>query len=473
MVIYSKTKVKGENVMLQNYISQFKSSLKPYTELRAQRNTDQVVSIQKGNLTVNQSKTQGGVSARIFKNGVYGFASASEYNQEIVKTVLDTAMNNADFLNSKAKKEPIPLPAVSQGNFPVNMQEHMVSQKYIIDFAKERDEYIANRYKKLDSRTIYCKQETSEKILCTTDSYDGHTITLRARMYIMMTINDNSGVPVSLYETYGEFGFFDERYLDPKNYYESIDRLYERTIHKREAVYAQGGLKQVILDPDLAGILAHEAVGHTVEGDLVRFGSVADSYMNKQVASELITMVDFANSYQGEILGVPVFVDDEGTKAEDVVLIEQGILKEYMHNKETAAHFGAVPKGNARAYAFTDEPLVRMRNTAILPGKSTLEEMIASVEDGYYLMNPTNGQADLTGEFMFGVAMGYEIKNGKLGRAIKETTISGIAFDMLKTVDMISDEMVWKNTGMCGKKQWIPVSMGGPAIRCKINIGGK
>jgi len=84
-----------------------------------------------------------------------------------------------------------------------------------------------------------------------------------------------------------------------------------------------------------------------------------------------------------------------------------------------------------------------------------------------------NGQADATSEFMFGVPMGYEIKNGKLGRAIKNTTVSGVAFNVLKTVTMISDEFTWVCGGMCGKKQPIPVGMGGPSIKCKINIGGK
>ena len=129
--------------------------------------------------------------------------------------------------------------------------------------------------------------------------------------------------------------------------------------------------------------------------------------------------------------------------------------------------------GNARASEFADEPLIRMRNTAILPGTSKLETMIASIEDGYYLILPSSGQADSTSEFMFGVTLGYEIKHGKLGRAIKDTTISGIALDVLKSVTMVSDEMVWGCAGMCGKKQMIPVGIGGPAIKCKVNIGGK
>lgn len=459
--------------MLQNYLLEYKSNLKAYTELRAQVNSSQTVNILKGNLTTNQSNTKQGVSARIFKNGVYGFASSSEYNRESVGRVLDAASNNADFLYGKRKNEPYHLPQVGQGYFPLNRQERISPQKYIIDFARELDEYIASHYKHLDSRSVVCKQDINEKLLYTTDSYDSHTITPRANIFVAMTTNDSSGIPVNLYKVWGEYGIFDETFTDSGKLYEGIDQLYERLMHKRESVYAEGGLKQVILDPDLAGILAHEAIGHTVEADLVRGGSIAGSYREKKVASELITMVDYANSYEGKLLGVPVFVDDEGTPAEDVVLIENGILKEFMHNKETAAHYGVKPKGNARANEFIDEPLVRMRNTAILPGKSTLDEMIASVEDGYYLMNPTNGQADLTGEFMFGVAMGYEIKKGKLGRAIKETTISGIAFDMLQTVDMVSDTMIWENAGLCGKKQWIPVSMGGPALRCKINVGGK
>ena len=84
-----------------------------------------------------------------------------------------------------------------------------------------------------------------------------------------------------------------------------------------------------------------------------------------------------------------------------------------------------------------------------------------------------NGQADSTGEFMFGVPLGFEIKNGKLGRAIKDTTVSGVAFDILKTADMVSDTVTWTNSGMCGKKQMIPVGMGGPAIKVKINVGGR
>ena len=123
------------------------------------------------------------------------------------------------------------------------------------------------------------------------------------------------------------------------------------------------------------------------------------------------------------------------------MLIQNGILTEYMNNRQSADLYGMTPRGNARAWLFSDEPLIRMRNTAIVPGDDKIEDMITSVDDGYYLIDSGNGQADMTGEFMFGVTIGYEIKKGKLGRAILDTTISGVAFEMLKTVDMVSDEM--------------------------------
>jgi len=150
-----------------------------------------------------------------------------------------------------------------------------------------------------------------------------------------------------------------------------------------------------------------------------------------------------------------------------------GKLVGYMVNRELGRHFNMRPQGNARAFGFNDEPLIRMRNTAIHPGISKLSDMISQTEDGYYLINTNNGQADTTGEFMFGVTIGYEIKNGRLGRAIFDTTISGVAFEMLKTVDMVSDTVTWASSGFCGKKQPMTVGMGGPELRCQVIIGGK
>lgn len=459
--------------MLQNRLDKYKSSFGAYTELRAQVNNQQSVMLLKGNLTGNTSVSLGGVSARVYKNGVFGFASAPEYDDESIQNVVRAATDNAVFLDVKVKKNKKPLPTVPSGLVGPKLTDRVIDQSYLIDFAKALDEYIVKHYPKLASRFVSTGILTMEKLLITNDSTDSHSIVPRAHLYVGMTALDAAGSPVELFEPIGAFGLYDEIFKDPAALYGKVDHLYECVMQKSEGVYADAGVKDVIMHPDLAGILAHEAVGHTVEADLVLGGSVAGPNLGKRVASDLITMVDFAHSYKGKQLDVPVYVDDEGTVAEDCLLIENGMLRSFMHNKESAEHFGVKPTGNARAYRFSDEPLIRMRNTAILPGKEKLEDMIAAIDDGYYLVKTGNGQADTTGEFMFSVGFGYEIKKGKLGRAIRETTISGVAFDMLKTVDMVSDDMSWNCTGMCGKKQPIPVSMGGPAIKCKVSIGGR
>ena len=280
-------------------------------------------------------------------------------------------------------------------------------------------------------------------------------------------------MPVEVFEAFGGYGSFEDNFAHVETIFPEIDKVYGQLMDKTEGVFPEAGLKTVILGGRMGGMLAHEAVGHTVEADLVIGGSVAGPNLGKPVASEKVTLVDFANEALGKRCELPVYLDDEGVIAKDAVLIKDGILTGFMNSRESAARFGVEPLGNARAWDYYDEPLIRMRNTAILPGEDKLEDMIASIDDGYYLIKTSNGQADLTGEFMFGVSLGYEIKHGKLGHAILDTTVSGLAFDMLKTVDMVSNHMSWESSGFCGKKQPMPVGLGGPDMRCKITIGGR
>ncbi|MCL2361377.1 MAG: TldD/PmbA family protein [Defluviitaleaceae bacterium] len=460
--------------MLQNLLSPYKGSFKDYTELRAQVNTNQRVVLVAGNMVSNSQETEGGVSARVYRGGTFGFASGATYTPEGVKNVLSAATDNAIFMDSHAKKGQPPLPSAAPGNQGLVIQPRpAVQQSILIDFAKAVDALIVEKYKNLSSRTVVSNSLDIEKLLVISDGADSHFYQPRSMVYVMMTADTPDGIPVEMYVPLGGFGHFDELFMSPAQYEAEIDALYESLMKKREGVFTKAGYTQCVLGPKMAGMLAHEAIGHTVEADAVISGSVASYNLNKQVASELVTMIDIANTYQGRTIGLPVYVDDEGVIAEDAMLIDKGILTGYMHNRDSARELGMKPQGNARAFTFSDEPLIRMRNTAILPGTSKLEDMIASVEDGYYLVDTGNGQADQTGEFMFSVEEGYEIKNGKLGKAIRETTVSGVAFEMLKTVDMVADDMYWTVSGFCGKKQPMTCGMGGPALRCMINVGGK
>ena len=452
-------------------LNQYSSFLSRYTELRFQENRSMSIAFLKGNLVQNHKNSTTGVSVRVYSNGSWGFASSPDTDN--VKYVIEAATQNAKFLDIREGKS---LAAFAADNPKTEKdfgtKKTRFTQNDIMNFIRELDSYIERKYPDLNSRTVVLNCLDMGKSLLTSDGASLYSLIPRSYFRFSLSMDKGSD-PVEVFDSAGGLGQFEDNFSTPDKLFGTIDSLYEHLAKKNEGVYASAGLKECALDSALAGILAHEAIGHTAEADLVLGGSVAADYLGKESASPLVSLVDFAHTYDGKDCPVPIYIDDEGTKAEDMVIIDKGILKGYMHNKKSAQHFGVKPTGNARAYEYFDEPLIRMRNTAILPGESKLNDMIESIDDGYYLIKPSNGQADTTSEFMFGVVLGYEIKGGKLGRALKDLTISGVAFDVLKSITMISDDMSWSNAGMCGKKQLIPVGLGGPAIKCKINIGGR
>ena len=460
--------------LLNDLISKHIAGITDYTEIRTHVSTNCGISIVSGNLVGNSRVTTSGVCARVYKNGVYGFSSVGEYNEESVKSVLKAAKENALFLDRKVNKNKPALYDSPVANYTDATKIIDVPQKVLLDFAKELDDYIINKYPDLASRSVMIRCDSNERLLCVNNGSYAYSVSPRSCIYVDMSTEATDGANVELFEVMDcARGYFTDIFTAPDALYEKIDSLYEKLMAKKEGVFSDAGVCDCIIDSSIAGMIAHEAVGHTVEADLVLAGSVAATNLGKQVASDKITIIDYAHTAFDKEVPLPLYVDDEGTPCKDAVLIKDGILTGYMNNKESAIHFGMEPCGNARAYDFSDEPLIRMRNTAILPGTDKLEDMISSIDNGYYLTKTQNGQADTTGEFMFGITMGYEIKNGKLGRAIRDTTISGVAFETLKSVDMLSDELHWACSGYCGKKQPMAVSDGGPAVKCKINIGGR
>ncbi len=462
-------------------LARYAAGLGEYAELRAQENSTTRISLLNGDIVGNARGAQAGFSVRAFKDGVWGFASsprlgASELDDAAIRDAGARAVANARFLASKESAGALargPLPSrPGRAVRDLGTEEPRRSQKELIEYLRSVDAYLQKFYPGLSSRSLSLSCLDMEKTLATTDGAEAYSLIPRSILMVSLTV-DAEGEPVDLYEVYGGRGQFEDVFDDPSELFPNLDVLADNLARKSKGVYAKPGVRDVVLDSDLAGILAHEAIGHTVEADGVLGGSVAADAMGRQVASPLVTLVDFAHEALGEPCPVPVWTDDEGVEARDAVIIDKGVLRSYMHNKESAAHFGVEPTGNARAYGFSDEPLIRMRNTAILPGESRLDDMIASLDDGYYFLRSSNGQADSTSEFMFGIVMGFEVKGGKVGEALRDTTISGVAFDMLKTVSAVSGDMSWSCGGMCGKKQSIPVGMGGPAVRCRLNVGGR
>jgi TldD protein len=446
-----------------------------YTELRLQNNYTSRLVMRKGTLLDNNSSKTGGVSARCHDGAYYGFSSIPSFKNDDIRKVIRQATDNAGLLRKKRgsslNEDNSP---VGQGVYDYRSKREKWSSRRKIDFLEQLNTYIEKNMSALVNWDLSLSSLSMEKALITSTGADTYSFIPRANLSANFSINSDNGM-VDLYDVFGGFGEIEDLFENPEDYFPLLDKLYDDIRQKQNGIYTEAGYKDVVLDSELAGILAHEAIGHTVEADMVILsgGSIAADYLNEQVASELVTLIDGPERGFDGKANLAIHVDDEGTLCQETVIIDRGILKSYLHNKETARRCGLPSTGNARAYAFSDEPLVRMRNTSIKPGDSKLKDMIGEIEDGYYFIKPKSGQADATSEFMFGVTQGYEIKNGQIGRALRDTTVSGIAFDMLKTITHVSNDMTWGCGGMCGKKQWIPVGMGGPAIKCKINVGGR
>ncbi len=241
-----------------------------------------------------------------------------------------------------------------------------------------------------------------------------------------------------------------------------------------ESTNAPAGTMDVVLGPGWPGIILHEAVGHGLEGDFNRKGTSAYSgRVGEKVASELCTVVDDGtiNNRRGSLT-----IDDEGTPSMNTVLIENGVLKGYMQDLTNARLMNQSPTGNGRRESFRHQPMPRMTNTYMLPGESTHDEIISSVDKGLYAVSFSGGQVDITsGEFVFSATEAYMIEKGKVTRPVKGVTLIGNGPDVLNRITMVGNNLeLDSGTGTCGKNgQSVPVGVGQPTIRIdSLTVGG-
>jgi TldD protein len=241
-----------------------------------------------------------------------------------------------------------------------------------------------------------------------------------------------------------------------------------------EAVPAPAGTLTVVLGPGWPGVLLHEAIGHGLEGDFNRRGSSAFSgRIGQTVASTLCTVVD-----DGTLPGRrgSLSVDDEGTASQCTTLIENGVLRGYIHDKLNARLMGVAPTGNGRRESYAALPMPRMTNTYMLPGPHDPQEIIASVPSGIYAANFGGGQVDITsGNFVFSASEAYLIENGRITRPVKGATLIGNGPEVLTRVSMVgSDLKLDAGIGVCGKDgQSVPVGVGQPTLKIDgLTVGG-
>jgi TldD protein len=245
-----------------------------------------------------------------------------------------------------------------------------------------------------------------------------------------------------------------------------------RAIMMLEAEKAPAGEMAVILSSDAGGTMIHEAIGHGLEGDFIQQGlSVYSKRLGERIASPLITVVDDGTlpNKRGSFR-----FDDEGTHSQRTVLVEDGVLKQFMYDRLSAMKDGRTSTGNGRRMSYKYRPIPRMTNTFIATGKMNPAEIVESVKKGLFVKKMGGGEVNIVnGDFVFEVSEGYLIEDGAIKQPVRGATLTGNGPEVLKEIDMIGNDLGF-SIGTCGKDgQGAPVSDAQPTLRIpKIIVGG-
>ncbi len=270
----------------------------------------------------------------------------------------------------------------------------------------------------------------------------------------------------------GRAGF--EAWITPESWREQVEEALRQALVNLEAIDCPAGEMDVVLGAGWNGVLLHEAVGHGLEGDFNRKGtSTFSGRIGERVAAPGVTVFD-----DGAIAGRrgSLTIDDEGTPTSRTVLIDDGILVGYMHDRQSARLMGMATTGNGRRQSYAHLPMPRMTNTAMMAGKDKREDMIASTKRGLYCANFGGGQVDITnGKFVFQCTEAYLIENGKVTAPVKGATLIGDGPSALTRVTMVGDDFAFDpGIGVCGKNgQGVPVGVGQPSLKLTgLTVGG-
>ncbi|MCX5813253.1 MAG: TldD/PmbA family protein [Proteobacteria bacterium] len=302
---------------------------------------------------------------------------------------------------------------------------------------------------------------------------DGGNIEDERRQVVMnvLVVGEKNGDVQTAYDSIGGFYGF-EFFTD-----ERIEGLVKTTVKRLsgllDAIEAPMGIKTVVLASEAGGTMIHEAIGHGLEADLAMEGlSCYKGMLGQKIASPLISVVDDATL--PNMRGTYAY-DDDGVAPKRTILVENGILKNYLFDRFYAMKYGKESTGNGRRESFRFKPIPRMSNTMILSGKDDPARIISSVDDGVYVVKMGGGQVDtVRGDFVFEIQEGYIIEKGRIGEMIKNATMMGNGLQVLQEIDMVGNDLGF-GIGTCGKDgQGVPVSDAQPTLRIpEIVVGGK
>ncbi|MGL4308711.1 TldD/PmbA family protein [Cetobacterium sp. SF1] len=409
-----------------------------------------------------------GIGIRIFKDlfSVYAYTNKMDF-----ENLINTAKKASQAI--KGTHEDITINLIKQdieNHHKILISPNSVGKNSKVDIMREAYGAAKNYDEVISQVRINYSDSTQNVLIANSENLFVEDTRVRTRIGIESIASKGTEMQTGSYRPGASKGFelFDS--IDVKEYGKEASRIAKTMLG---AKYAPSGKMPVIIDNKFGGVIFHEACGHGLEATSVAKGlSVFAGKLGEKIASDVVSAVDdgtLPNEWGSSN------VDDEGHVTQRNLLIENGILKGYMIDKLNGRRMGMAATGSSRRESYKFAPTSRMTNTFILPGESSLDEMIKNTEKGIYAKYMGGGSVNpSTGDFNFSVMEGYIVENGEIKEPIRGATLIGNGPESLKLIDMVGNNLD-HGQGMCGSVSGsIPANVGQPSIRIKeIVVGGR
>ena len=426
-----------------------------YIDIRFGIGNNTSILMKDGNVDEINTGMSLGARIRVLNNGAWGFAYTTDLSkiEEITETALklssslkgDVTLSENEIIKDKVEVDvKIPFNDIS------------IEQKN--DIMKEAHE--AASIKKVNSTTVSYADSEVDELFMNSEGSEIQVKTSRVRMALNASATDGNIIQFGHGSIGGVKGFEVIEDTDIEKFARNIG---EKAVRLLDAKPAPSGQYPVIADPELTGVLIHEALGHAVEGDLIlQNDSILKDKLGSQIASDIVNIFDDASLKEG--FGYYPY-DAEGVKTKPNQLVKDGKLISLLNSRSTSSKLKMTSSGNARSI-IADQPIVRMSNTFLQPGNTEVSELFEEINAGIYLKGSRGGQVDTgKGIFQFNAAEGYLIENGEITTPLRDVSLSGNILETLKNIDAIGNDFKL-SVGFCGKDgQTAPVGDGGPHTR--------
>ena len=442
-----------------------------FADLYFQHTRATSISLEDGIVSRASTSVDQGVGVRVVVGDQTGYAYSEDLSLDAIKKAARTAAGIAQGVREPVEPERIDVRKVPT-YYPVGNEWEGFGVVQKLPLLRETEAFTKSLDPSITHVTVHWTDEDDRVLIATSE---GAVLTDRrpmAGLRLMVTAVKDGEPQTSFGSLYRRS---DPSWFSKERIEEMCRETVERVLILFEAIAPPAGEMPVILRAGASGILLHEAIGHGLEADFNRKKvSIYADMRGRKVAPDFVTVVDDGtiDDERGALN-----VDDEGNPTERTVLIEDGVLKGYLHDRISAKQYGVDPTGSGRRQSFRHAPIPRMRCTFMENGPHEFDEMIASVERGIVCETFLNGQVQIgAGDFTFFVKNGWLVENGKMTAPIKNVNIIGNGPDALRDITMAAGDSKLDTGGWtCGKDgQGVPVSQGIPTVLIKkLVVGGE